>query len=105
MHLDMFTKEAERAASHGEMSIVYKITKQLCGRSTAQPALVKNKDGHPLSTEHEQAKRWVEYFKDVLNCSEPDDPASPAPAEEDLEIDLDPPTLEEVKHAINKMCL
>ena len=27
--------------------------------------------------------------------SEPDDPASPVPAEEDLEID--PPTLEEVK--------
>ena len=76
------------------------LTKQLCGRSTAQPALVKNKDGHPLSTEHEQAKRWVEYFKDVLNCSESDDPASPVPAEEDLELDLDPPTLEEVKHAI-----
>ena len=36
----------------------------------------------------------------MLNCSEPDDPASPVPAEEDLELDLDPPTLEEVKHAI-----
>ena len=48
MHLDMLTTAAERADSHGEMSAVYKITKQLCGRSTAQPALVKNNDGHSL---------------------------------------------------------
>ena len=83
---------------------IYKINNGLIiYEFTAQPALVKNKDGHSLSTEHEQAKRWVEYFKDVLNCSEPDDPASPVPAEEDLEIDLDPPTLEEVKHSIKTL--
>ena len=41
----------------------------------------------------------------MLNCSEPDDPASPAPAEEDLEIDLDPPTLEEVEHAIKNLII
>ena len=38
-----------------------------------------------------------------LISSEPDDPASPVPAEEDLEIDLNPPTLEEVKHAIKNL--
>ena len=38
-----------------------------------------------------------------LISSEPDDPASPVPAEEDFEIDLDPPTLGEIKHAIKNL--
>ncbi|XP_055997977.1 uncharacterized protein LOC130047325 [Ostrea edulis] len=102
MHLDNLAKRAEHAASHGEMSVVYKITKQLCGKNTTQPALVKDKDGHPLSTDHEQAKRWVQYFQEVLNCPEPDEPTTPVPAEEDLEIDLESPTLEEVKKFYKK---
>ena len=83
MYVDSLAQGAERAASHGEMSTVYKITKKLCGRTTTQPALVKDKDGHPLATEHEQANHWIQYFLEVLNCPGPDEPASPDPAVED----------------------
>ena len=34
--------EAEQGASHGEMSTVYKITKQLCGKITPRPARIKD---------------------------------------------------------------
>ncbi|XP_056009526.1 craniofacial development protein 2-like [Ostrea edulis] len=65
MHLDNLAKRAEHAASHGEMSVVYKITKQLCGKNTTQPALVKDKDGHPLSTDHEQAKSTADKKRGI----------------------------------------
>ena len=35
--VDNLAHEAEQAASHGVMSTVYKITKQLCGKTTPQP--------------------------------------------------------------------
>ena len=47
--------EAECAAARGEISAVYKITKQLCGKNTSQSAPVKDKDGNNLITERKQA--------------------------------------------------
>lgn len=56
-----------------------------------------------MSTEQEQAKHWGSV---IPGGSEPDEPASPEPAEEDRDINIDPPTLEEVQnsklHQINK---
>ena len=87
--VDNLVHEAEQAACHSEMSTVNKITKQLCGKTTPQPARITHKTGKPLSTEHEQAKRWVQYFQDVLNCPEADEPSSPDPAEEDLDSNIE----------------
>jgi hypothetical protein len=61
---------------------------------------IKDTNGNPLSTEQEQAKRWVQYF---LNCPEPSEPASPDPAEEDLDINIETPTIEEIKYAIKTL--
>ena len=45
--------------------------------TTPKPARIKDTNGTPLSTEHEQAKRWVQFFQDVVNCPEPGEPPSP----------------------------
>ena len=82
--VDNLEHEAEQTASHGEMRTVYKITQQLCGKTTLRPARITDTNVNPLSTEHEQAKRWIHYFQDVLNCPEPSEPSSPDPADEDL---------------------
>ena len=100
VNVDNLASEAERAANRGEMSTVYKITKQLCGGTQSKPSQVKGKDGKPITTEREQAARWVEHFKEVLNCPEPDEPANPPLAQDDLIIDITPPTEEEVEKAI-----
>ncbi|KAL9953192.1 hypothetical protein ACROYT_G040569 [Oculina patagonica] len=88
--------EAERAAARGEMSAVYKITKRLCGKNINQSAPVKNNDNNNLTTEREQAARWVQHFGEVLNRPEPDDPADPPPAEDVININISPPTEAEV---------
>ena len=53
---------------------------------------MKGKDGSTITTEREQADRWVEYFCDVLNHPQPDEPADPPPVPDDLNIDTSPPT-------------
>ena len=84
------------------MNTVYKITKQLCGKNINHSAPVKDKDGNNLTTECEQATRWVEHFHEVLYCPEPDEPTDPPPAG-DLNITISPTTEPEVRRALKAM--
>ena len=102
-YVEGLAAEAESAAARGELSTVYKITKRLCGNYTTHSAPVKGKDGSTITTEREQADRWVEYFCDVLNHPQPDEPADPPPVPDDLNIDTSPPIEAEVKNAIKAM--
>ncbi|XP_071133150.1 uncharacterized protein [Mytilus edulis] len=54
------------------------------------------KNGKALKTEREQAERWVQHFKEVLNYHEPD-------FIDDLNINTEPPTIEEVRNAIKSL--
>lgn len=55
--------------------MVYKITKQLSGqRNSSIP--VKEKQGKLITTEKDQAARWVQHLEEVLKCPEPDEPAN-----------------------------
>ena len=90
--------EAECAAARDEPSTVYKITKHLCGNYTNYSGSMKGKDGSTITTEREQADRWVEY------CREPHpDRWTRRPPPDDLNIDTRPPTEAEVKNAIKTM--
>ena len=92
------TAEAECAAVRGELSTVHKIIKRLCGNYTNHCAPVKGKDGSSITTEREQADRWVEHFCEVLNHLQPDEPADLPPAPDDHNIDTRQPTEAEVKN-------
>ena len=89
-YVEGLAAEAESAAARGELSTVYKITKRLCGNYTTHSAPVKGKYGSTITTEREQADRWVEYFCDVMSHPQPDEPADPPPVPDDLNIDTSP---------------
>ena len=76
-YVEGLAAEAESAAARGELSTVYKITKRLCGNYATHSARMKGKDGSTITTERDQADRWVEYFCEVLNHPQPDEPADP----------------------------
>ena len=59
--------KVETASESGEMSIVYRLTKQLCRHIQTSVIIVNDKGGNPLTTEEPQAKRWAEHFLEVLN--------------------------------------
>jgi len=97
---DLLAGEAETAAARGDIAALHKITARLCGTRRTSPAVVKGLNGESLTTEGEQAKRWFEHFQGVLNQPYPDNPLMPAPAQEDLEIDIGAPTRKEIGDAI-----
>lgn len=76
--MENLANEAEMAAAKGQLSIVYRITKQLSGPRKNYTRLVKNKQGNLLTTEREQAERWAQHFEEVLNVPAPEEPADPA---------------------------
>lgn len=96
-------REAEQPAARGELGTVYKITKRLCGRNISQSPPIKCKKGTVITTEREQAARWVQHFQEVLNCPAPDTPANPQPAMNVLNIDISPITASELKDALTAM--
>ncbi|CAG2245522.1 unnamed protein product [Mytilus edulis] len=74
-YIEGLANEAEEACKHGELSTVYKITKQLCGKSNNNDTPVLSKNGEVLTSESQKLERWAEHFREVLNREPPDKPA------------------------------
>ena len=70
---------------------LYKITKELSGKSTQIPP-VKNTNGKVITTERKQAERWLEHFKEVLNRPEPNTVFEGIQQQNDLNIIFGPPS-------------
>ena len=65
--MDKIAIKLETAAERGEVSTVYRLTKQLCRHTQASVSIVNDKEGNPRKTEETQPKRWAEHFSEVLN--------------------------------------
>ncbi|KAL5010020.1 hypothetical protein ScPMuIL_012325 [Solemya velum] len=82
------------------MGDVYQITKKLCGKKNSTNIPVRNKQGTLLTAEKDQEIQWTKHFKEVLNRSDPTNIPEITGAEEDLDINLDTPSKEELVKAI-----
>ena len=67
------------------------MSKTLAGKRRKAEIPVKNIEGKAILEEEEQIKRWAEYFKELLNRPQPDNPPEILPAKRDLPIIWDPP--------------
>ena len=85
---DQLAKEAEEAANKRDMGALHKITRRLCGTRQKCSTVVRDREGRILTTDREQAARWVEHFKSVLNQPCPLYTVAPSPASKDLEISV-----------------
>ena len=94
--MEELADEAKKAAAKGDLNTVYKITEQLSGQTNTHIKPVKNEEGKVITTEKEQAARWVEHFKEVPNRPQPNEAANPEPSE-GLNINTDPPSRAEVE--------
>ncbi|KAL1250998.1 hypothetical protein QQF64_018794 [Cirrhinus molitorella] len=97
-------REAESAAARGEQSQLYRITKQVCGKFHSTVNLpIKDKEGKLLTSQAEQDVRWAEHFREVLNREPPEEGADIQESEIDLDVNVEPPTKEEIITAIKKL--
>ena len=65
-------REAEEAASQGQIKGVYKATKRLCNEGPRKVGMVKSKEGKLLTKEDEAKARWKEHFMEVLSRPVPE---------------------------------
>ena len=103
-YIEKIAEEAETAASKQDMGALYKLTKSLTMtgfQSTYMP--VKDQQGNMISKDEDKLRCWKELFESVLNRDDPETEAVIIPSSEHLEIDTDPPSVEEVKRAIKAL--
>ena len=60
-------------------------------------------DGNTIFDQEAQVRRWMEHFENLLNRPPPDNPPEVLPARNDLPINTDPPTVVEIRKAMNKL--
>ena len=96
-------EKAEKAATVGNMRILYQTTKTLTGKFGKPEVPVKDKEGNTVFGKEAQAERWKEHFETLLNRPPPSEPPDILPARNDLPINCEPPSKEEITEAIRKL--
>ena len=104
--LEEMAETAENAARNNQMSVLYKITKQLSRAKKSSSCPIKTKDGQLITEEAEVLERWKEHFQEVLNVPEVQvempEGCNIQEAQEESCIDTSPITLDEVKKALKR---
>ena len=94
-------KEAEDAASQGQMKGVYEATRKLCNKGPRKAGMVKSKEGKLLTKVGEIKARWQEHFMEVLNRPVPEVATEVEEAEVvNSSIDIGELTREEIRSAL-----
>ena len=98
-------REIQRCADEGRIQAFYESIKKVSGPVSSSICPIKDTDGTLLKDNDKILKRWAEYYSSLLNSSNPTDqsileelPQLPTVYEMDV-----PPTLEEVKRAIDSL--
>ena len=96
-------EETEELARKQDLKTLYRITETLKGVLKNSDVPVKDTNGNLVSSETGKLEFWKEPFQTILNRPEPTETAQIPEAEEDVDVNTDQPTLEEVKMAIKVM--
>jgi endonuclease/exonuclease/phosphatase family metal-dependent hydrolase len=99
-YIEDLAREAEEAAGKGNMRDLYNITRKLTGKYKQSSGLIKDKDGKVISNTKEQMKRWKEHFEELLNRPKPQVQPDIEPADEEIQVNCERPSKEEIKNAI-----
>src|SRR6202042_1914882 len=102
-YLDNIAREAENAAGKNNMRDLYDINRKLSNRACRIVKHIKSKDGKILTSEEEQIKRWVEYFRDTLNRPPPAEAMGILEPENMLDINIAPPSKAEIEQALSEL--
>ena len=93
--------EAEKAAEMNNTRMLYSRIKQLSNRGIKKPHSIRDKVGQIITTREDQLQRWVEYFEDTPGDVRP--LANNQQSRVNSKINANPPSLKEIKTAIEKL--
>ncbi len=95
--------KAETAAQMQNMAILYNITKALAGGFKNRDIPMKYADGVVITIVEEQTQLCKTYFETILNNEAPKELEDITERDEYLLVNMDTPTANEVKSAIDNM--
>ena len=95
--------DIERASSNNNIREVYQKENILIDKTSRRALQIRDSKGEIIIDEIARLQRWAEYFEDLLNVDEPDElhDFSQFPASEELDINMEPLTREELDKTIN----
>ncbi|XP_068671094.1 uncharacterized protein [Montipora foliosa] len=99
--MEKLAEEVEEAAQKQDMGTLYKITKSLAGGFKNNDVPVKDSDGNVITGIVEQMQRWKN--QSVLNREATSIHANIPDNDIGLDVDTNPPSLDEVKNAIRHL--
>ncbi|GFR64998.1 craniofacial development protein 2 [Elysia marginata] len=99
--LEEQTERAEQAG--GNIRLVHQVIKTLSGKQSKPAIPVKDQQGNSIFTHEGQLARRSEHFEQFLNRPPPENPPDILPARNDLPINLEPPSKEEIAKAIKAL--
>ena len=102
-YIEDLATAAEEAAARFDSKTLYDITKKLSQQKSASTTHIKDSQGNLLTTSEEQQARWVEHFSAVLNRPPPVVEADIPINVPELNINIAPPELNEIKKCINSL--
>ena len=97
------TEEAERAAASRNMKQLYDTTKKLAGQFKKSERPIRDKNGTVLTGVDKQINGWAEHFGELLNRLRPQNQPDIQPAEEDILINCNKPTRDNIQLDIFNM--
>lgn len=95
-------REAEEDFQQHKARQMYQNIKKATQPYKRKEVFVKDKDGNIITNEEMVAKRWAEYFTELLNAEDPPDLLQ-FNYPDTVDFDVPPPTLEEVQETITKL--
>ena len=90
------------AEEKGDYFTTWKVVRDISGKNQKVRAKVKKRNGAPPPSDKELLSEWKDYFSSLLNSISDSAKELPPPAQQDLSILIDPPSLEETKEAIKQ---
>ena len=103
-HLNEKARMAEEAARRGDTRAVYRLTKEIVGKTNVQDGPVKEENGRLLTDPDDRKNRWADYFENLLNRPSPSVPPDiPDSPFLDLLINENEPTADEILSASKKL--
>ncbi|VDO72768.1 unnamed protein product [Schistosoma margrebowiei] len=85
------------------MRQLYDTTKKLSGYQCKPERPVKSKEDEVITNIEEKQNRWAKPFEELLNRLTPMNPFNIEAAPTDLQINVGPPTIEEISMVIRKI--
>ena len=101
VYVENLAEEVEEAAARQDLKTLYTISKTLRGGYSSGNRPIK--DGNVLSRVDENLKIWQEHLHSILNRPDSENTASIPKARQDIDINTEPPSIQDIKKAINEM--